>query len=120
MSQKILVVDDNVDTRELLHLYLTNAGYTVIIAADGGEGLYRAQADQPELIITDMTMPNLDGVGMIRQLRESPEFAERPIVALTAYGQEQQEEAIAAGANQALGKPMDLEQLVETVGALLK
>jgi CheY-like chemotaxis protein len=119
LSKKILVVDDAVDTRELLHLYLKTAGYTIFIAADGGEGLYRAKTDEPDLIITDITMPNLDGYDMIRQLRATEQFADTPIIALTAYGEEQLEKARQAGADKAVGKPMNLEELVELVNSLL-
>ncbi len=119
MSRTILVVDDTVDTRELLHLYLKGAGYTVIVAADGGEGLYRAKADGPDLIVTDITMPNLDGYEMIRQLRATEQFAEVPIIALTAYGEDQLEKTRQAGADRAVSKPMPLEELVELFHSLL-
>ena len=119
MSRKVLVVDDTVDTRELLHLYLKSAGYTVLLAADGGEGLYRAKSDGPDLIITDITMPNLDGYGMIRELRAPEQFADILIIALTAYGEEQLEKAREAGANEAVSKPMNLEDLVGLVNSLL-
>jgi CheY-like chemotaxis protein len=119
VSRKILVVDDTVDTRELLHLYLKSAGHTILLAADGGEGLYRAKADGPDLIITDITMPNLDGYGMIRELRATEQFADTPIIALTAYGEEQLEKAREAGANEAVSKPMNLEELVGLVNSLL-
>lgn len=119
MSKKILVVDDSVDTRELLHLYLKTAGYTVLLAADGGEGLYRTKMDEPDLIITDITMPNLDGFGMIRELRAIKQSANIPIIALTAYGEEQLEKAREAGADKAVSKPMNLEELVKLVTSLL-
>jgi CheY-like chemotaxis protein len=119
LSKKILVVDDSVDTRELLHLYLKTAGYTVLLAADGGEGLYRTKMDEPDLIITDITMPNLDGFGMIRELRAIKQSANIPIIALTAYGEEQLEKAREAGADKAVSKPMNLEELVKLVTSLL-
>jgi len=119
LSKKILVVDDSVDTRELLHLYLKTAGYMVFLAADGGEGLYQAKMDEPDLIITDITMPNLDGFGMIRELRATERFADIPIIALTAYGEEQLEKAREAGATEAVTKPMNLEELVRLVNSLL-
>jgi two-component system, chemotaxis family, chemotaxis protein CheY len=119
LSKKILVVDDTTDTRDLLHMYLKTAGYTVFMAADGGEGLYQAKMDEPDLIITDISMPNLDGYDMIRQLRAIEQFATVPIIALTAYGEEQLEKAREAGANQAVSKPMNLEELVELVNSLL-
>jgi CheY-like chemotaxis protein len=120
LSKKILVVDDSVDTRDLLHLYLKTEGYTVFIAADGGEGLYRAKMDAPDLIITDINMPNLDGFGMIRELRATEQFAGIPIIALTAYGEEQLVKARQAGANEAITKPMKLEELVELVNSLFQ
>ncbi len=120
MSKKILVVDDTVDTRDLVHLYLKTAGYTVFMAADGGEGLYQAKMDEPDLIITDINMPNLDGFAMIRELRATEQGANIPIIALTAYGEEQLEKAREAGANEAITKPMNLEELVELVNSLLQ
>jgi DNA-binding response OmpR family regulator len=119
LSKKILVVDDTTDTRDLLHLYLKSAGYTVFVAADGGEGLYQAKMDEPDLIITDINMPNLDGFGMIRELRATEQFANLPIIALTAYGEEQLERAREAGASEAVTKPMIMEELVALVNSLL-
>ena len=87
ISGKILVVDDTADTRELFHLYLTHAGYTVIEAADGREGLFRAKTDKPDVIVTDIMMPVMDGYAMIREIRGAPEIAATPIIALTAYGE---------------------------------
>lgn len=120
MSKTILVVEDTVDTRELLHLYLTKEGFTVITAADGGEGLYLAKSDHPDLIITDFNMPNLSGLDLIKQLREEPEFAKTPIIAVTAYGKDFSEEAKSAGANETMQKPFEFEALVALVKSLLK
>ncbi|HLL75816.1 MAG TPA: response regulator [Pyrinomonadaceae bacterium] len=119
MAHKILVVDDTVDTRDLLHLYLTKAGFTVIIAGDGGEGLYRAKAERPSLIITDINMPRLDGISMIRELRAEEETAAVPVIALTAYGREFREEAVRVGANAAKEKPFNFEELISQVWSLL-
>ena len=119
MAKTILVVEDTVDTRELLHMYLTKEGYTVVLAADGGEGLYRAKSDPPDLIITDISMPNLSGTDMIKQLREETEFAKVPIIALTAYGKDFSESAINAGATDTLPKPFEFEALIAQVRALL-
>ena len=119
MSKKILVVEDNNDSRELIHLLLTRMGFTVVDALDGREGLYKAHAEHPDLIITDIGMPHLDGIGMIRELRAQSYFEELPIVALTSYGRKQREEAIDAGANRVLRKPSALESLVTAVQELL-
>lgn len=119
MPKTILVIEDTVDTRDLIHLYLTKEGFTVITSADGGEGLYRAKSDQPDLIITDINMPNLDGIGMIKQLREESEFAGTPIIALTAYGKDFRDEAISAGANETMQKPFEFDELIALVNSLL-
>lgn len=120
MYHTILVVDDTVDTRELLHLYLTAAGFKVIIAADGGEGLYRAKADRPDLIVTDINMPNLDGISMIRQLRGEEETSAIPIIAITAYGREFTDEAVGAGADLAAEKPFNFDELIAQGRSLLE
>ena len=119
MSKTILVVDDNTDSRDLIHGLLTRMGFTVLDARDGRDGLYKAHAEHPDLIITDIGMPNLDGIGMIRELRAQSYFEDLPIVALTSYGQKQREEAMKAGANLVLRKPSVFESLVDAVKELL-
>ena len=120
MPKTILIVEDTVDTRELLHLYLTKEDFTVITSADGGEGLYRAKSDHPDLIITDINMPNLSGLDMIKQLREDSKFDRTPIIALTAYGKDFSEEAISMGASNTMQKPFEFDALVAMVKSLLK
>jgi CheY-like chemotaxis protein len=119
MPSKILVVEDNTDSRNLLHFYFTEKGYTVITAIDGAEGLYMTRAEKPDLIITDLTMPNLDGVEMISLIRAEPEIAGIPIAVYTAYGKELCQAAIQAGASQAFSKPFDLDNLNDFVSDLL-
>ena len=120
MPATILVVDDTVDTRDLIHLYLTGEGYTVLLAGDGGEGLYRAKAERPDMVITDINMPNMDGHTLIRELRAEEGFADLPIIALTAYGSEAAEEAKKNGANAVFAKPMNFEDLLAEVARLLE
>jgi len=119
MPKKILVVEDNADSRELIHVLLTRMGFDVLDALDGREGLYKAHAEHPDLIITDIGMPHLDGIGMIRELRAQSYFEKLPIVALTSYGRKQREEAIEAGANRVLRKPSVFDSLVKAVKELL-
>jgi len=90
--KKILVVDDNLDTRELTHLHLTTEGFTVIIAADAREGLYMAGVEHPDLIITDISMPGFTGIDMIKELRQQPDLANIPIIVLTAFGREEMDD----------------------------
>jgi CheY-like chemotaxis protein len=116
---KILVVDDNLDTREITHLHLTTEGFTVVIAADGREGLYMAGVENPDLVITDISMPGLNGIDLIRQIRSQPELADVPILVLSALGSGQLDDAIRAGANRAMNKPVLLDALVDEVRELL-
>jgi DNA-binding response OmpR family regulator len=118
-KKKILVVEDNLDTRELIHLHLTTEGYAVITAGNGQEGLYLAGAEHPDLMITDISMPELDGFELVRQLRTQSEFATLPILVLTAFGREQLDEAITAGASRALNKPVHFDELIDDVRELL-
>ena len=119
MPKKILVVDDNLDSRDLIHLHLTTEGYTVVTASNGQEGLYLASAERPDLIITDINMPELDGIELIRQLRAQREFETLPILVLTAFGRDQMDQAINSGANRALNKPAHFDALIDDVRELL-
>src|ERR1044071_7620298 len=119
MPKKILVVEDNLDMRELVHLYLTREGFLVVTASDGREGLYLANAEHPDLIITDINMPGLDGLELIRQLRALPEFKKLPIMVFTAFGFVERDNALRAGATRAADKPMEFETLIDEVNDLL-
>jgi CheY-like chemotaxis protein len=106
MPKKILVVEDDPDARELLRSILTLAGLNVVLARDGEEGLERAREVSPDLVITDISMPRLDGLGLIRRLREVPGLVNIPILAITSYGMEKAMDAIRTGANRALARPV--------------
>src|ERR1700742_3430685 len=120
MPAKILVVEDNLDMREVLHLYLKTEGFEVVTASDGREGLYMARAEKPDLILTDIHMPELDGISMVRELRTEPELKDTPIIAVTAFGGQQQDEVIRAGADRAINKPTHFESLIDDINELLK
>ena len=72
------------------------------------------------MIVTDLNMPEIDGIEMIKKIRALPEFKDLPIIALTAYGIDERNEAIRAGANRALDKPTHLEGLVDDIEEILK
>jgi DNA-binding response OmpR family regulator len=116
---KILIVEDNQDTRELLHYYFTNAGYIVPTAIDGQEGLYMAKVEKPDLIITDVSMPNMDGIEMVRQIRSDAEIAHIPILVFTALNSSTEEILAEAGANRVFHKPFDFDELQKIVRGLL-
>ena len=119
MPKKILVIEDSLESRELIHLHLTTEGYTVVTACNGQEGLYLAGAEHPDLIITDLGMPEMDGFEVVGQLRAQEEFKNVPIMVLTAFGREELNRAIIAGANRALNKPVHFDDLIEDVKELL-
>jgi CheY-like chemotaxis protein len=99
MPFKVFGVEGNLDTRELLQLYFTNAGYTVPTTVDGQEGLYMAKMEKPDVIITDITMPNMDGLEMTKQIRADSEITHIPILVFTALSSLTIEYPQEAGAN---------------------
>jgi two-component system alkaline phosphatase synthesis response regulator PhoP len=119
LERKILVVEDHPDSRDLLALYLRMQGYTVYTAEDGREGLKFIQLDCPHLIITDLSMPHLDGVEMIKRARQIPECRLTPIIVMTAYGNEEESVARKAGANHTIGKPIEYESLIHRINELI-
>ena len=119
MTEKILVVDDSDDTREMMAKLLELEAYMVITAEDGLIGFKKAESEQPDLIITDINMPNLNGIEMIKMIREQPVIKSVPILAITAYGSTVAEEARAAGADQATTKPIEFDSLIDGIKQLL-
>ena len=119
MSWKILIVEDNADNRELLAIMLQFKGFYIVTGIDGREGLDVAESEHPDLIITDLNMPNLDGFEMIRLLREHLELSATPILVLTAYGEGDLENAIKAGADLAMTKPTEFNSLMRCIEALI-
>jgi DNA-binding response OmpR family regulator len=116
---KLLVVEDTLDTRDLLHFYFTRAGYHVRTASDGEEGLYMTKVEKPDLILTDVAMPRMDGVEMIRAIRAESDFANIPIIVFTARSASSKEEIIEVGANRVFHKPFDFDELQKMVRGLL-
>ena len=98
MGKKILVVEDDFDTRYVLSLILRTEGYEVVTAADGECALAVAHGERPDLIITDINMPRLNGVELTRRLKLGQETSSIPVLAITAYGPMTMKNAISAGA----------------------
>ena len=119
MTEKILVVEDSDDTREMMARLLELESFAVITAEDGRAGLKLAASECPDLIITDINLPNLNGIEMIKALRRQPEFIDVPIMALTAYGRNMAAEALEAGADYAETKPIEFNTLIEGIQKLL-
>lgn len=120
MSAAILTVDDSASLRQAIRIALTSEGYSVTEAADGAEGLSKAGAQPFALIITDLNMPVMDGLTMIRELRSRPAHAGVPILFLTTESDAAiKAQAKAAGATGWLTKPFNADQLVGVVKKVL-
>jgi len=118
---KILVVDDEASIRDLLREVLTAAGHTVLTAPDGREALPLTLSEKPDLILTDIRMPKLDGLTLCKALRVNTETKHIPVVILTTYNtSEHMEAAMAAGADDFLPKPLNVEEVKIRVRSLLK
>lgn len=116
----ILSVDDSASIRQAIKIALSSQGHQVVEAANGAEGLSKAEAGGFSLIITDLNMPVMDGLTMIRSLRAKPAGAGVPIIFLTTESDAAlKSEAKAAGATGWLTKPFQPEQLVQVVKKVL-
>jgi CheY-like chemotaxis protein len=118
-QRTILVVDDFDDTRLLLRTWLQKKGYSVVEAENGKRAVEQAESQQPDLIIMDVEMPELDGLSATRQIRTLPNAKEVPIVVVSAYGADQfRDDALAAGCDAYVSTPFEpevLEKLIETL-----
>ena len=119
MSAKILIVEDNPDQRDFLAILLRQQGYAVATAIDGLEGIHQARNTNPDLIVCDITMPNLDGIDMVRALRKIPVYRNTPVLMLSAYGTNKLFEALDAGANHVMRKPLDFDLFSKAINRLL-
>ena len=118
MAKTILAVDDSTSIRQMVAFTLKSAGYNVIEAADGVEGLAKAKANAHiiNLVLTDQNMPNMDGLTLIKTLRGLPQFLATPILMLTTESSDAMKmQGKAAGATGWLVKPFDPHKLLEVV-----
>ena len=121
MSKTILTVDDSPSIRQMVAFTLRKAGYTVAEAGDGLQGVQAVQRETVHMVITDLNMPNMDGITMIRQLRALPQSRFIPIVMLTTESQpERKMEGKNAGATGWIVKPFTPEQLLAVVQKVLR
>ena len=117
---KILYVEDNDDNIYVVKSRLTRAGFTVLVAGDGEQGLAMATAERPDLILMDLSLPGLDGWEATRQLKAAPETKTIPIIAVSAHAMAgDREKALAAGCNDYETKPVDFPRLHAKIQALL-
>jgi two-component system chemotaxis response regulator CheY len=120
MAKTVLSVDDSASIRQMVKLTLAGAGYEVVQAGDGAEGLAKAQSAQVDLVVTDLNMPVMNGLGLIRELRKLPNYKGVPIIFLTTESDAAMKaEAKAAGATGWITKPFQQDQLVAVVKKVL-
>ncbi len=120
MSKTILSVDDSASMRALIKMTLSGAGYQVVEAVDGADGLAKAQASPVQMIVTDLNMPRMDGLAFIREVRKLAAYKGVPILFLTTESDDDKKrEAKAAGATGWIVKPFQPEQLLAVVRRII-
>ena len=119
MSRTILYVEDNEDNVYMLKSRLTRRGFTVLIARDGAEGVSLAAAEQPDLVLMDLSLPVLDGWEATRRIKADPRTRHIPVIALTAHAMAgDREKALAAGCDDFDTKPVEFQRLLGKMNAL--
>jgi CheY-like chemotaxis protein len=117
---RILVIEDNEMNRDMLTRRLIRKGYEVVSAIDGEQGLRVAAAEQPDLILMDMSLPVMSGWDATRELKSRPETRAIPIIALTAHAMaEDRDRALAVGCDDYDTKPVDMPRLLEKIQTVL-
>jgi len=120
MGKKIMTVDDSASVRQMVGFTLKNAGYEVVEAVDGKDALSKLNGAGVKMVITDLNMPNMDGLELIRNLRGDGGYKFVPIVFLTTESQEtKKQEAKTAGATGWIVKPFKPDQLLAVVKKVL-
>ncbi len=115
-NKKILIIEDNPMERRLLRMILNQLDYLLLEANDGKEGLAMAIKEQPDLIISNVKLPELNGLQLVRQLRNIPEFVDTPMIAFTAFAMEEDKtKALEAGYDKYISKPVHINMLTQEV-----
>ena len=125
MSEKtkpvIMVVEDNDDNLQLVLKVLGRRGYEMVGVVNGNEALERLNTINPDLILMDINLPDMDGYEVTRQIRRQEKFAALPIVALTAHAMVgDKKKSLAAGCDAYISKPINVRTFPETIAAILK
>lgn len=119
MAKKILIVDDSASIRQVVAIALRGAGYEVIDACDGKDALTKLNGDKINLIISDVNMPNMDGITFLKEVKKNPRYKFTPVIMLTTEaGQEKMAEGRAAGAKAWVVKPFQPPQMLDAVAKL--
>lgn len=117
----ILAVDDSASMRQMVSFTLKGAGYSVVEAVDGQDALSKARTTKVDLVLTDVNMPKMDGIALIKSLRALPTYKFTPILMLTTEsGNEKKAEGKSAGATGWIVKPFNPDQLLATIKKVIK
>lgn len=117
---RILIVEDNAILREMIRRRLMRRGYDLLLADDGARGLAVIQAEKPDLVLLDMSLPGMDGWTVAGKVKEKAETAHIPIIALTAHAMRgDRQRALEAGCDDYVSKPIDFELLTQKMQELL-
>ena len=120
MAKTILVVDDSLAVRQLVGVVLKSAGYDVVDAVDGRDALAKLSAHKVHLIISDVNMPNMDGISFVKAVKALPNYKFVPIIMLTTESQEtKKQEGQAAGAKAWMVKPFKPDAMLQAVAKLM-
>jgi len=120
MAKTIMVVDDSASIRQVVGIALKNAGYDILEGCDGKDALGRLTGQKVHLIVSDLNMPNLDGIGFVKQLKQMPAYKFTPVIMLTTESTDaKKQEGQAAGAKAWIVKPFKPEQLLGAVAKLV-
>jgi CheY-like chemotaxis protein len=118
---RILIVEDNMDTYELMHFILELNGYETFLAMDGRDGVNAARKQRPDLILMDLSMPEMDGWEATQRIKDDPITSSIPLIAVTARATPgDRARALKAGCDEYITKPMDLSELISMVNRALK
>ncbi len=121
MSKTALVVDDSVSMRQMVSFTLQSAGFETIEAGHGAEAIQQSEGKTLSLVVTDLNMPVMDGITLIKELRAKPAFKFTPILMLTTETQDtKKQEGKAAGATGWMVKPFNPDQLLQVVGKVVR
>lgn len=120
MGKLVLVVDDEALTRQMIVMFLKMAGYETVEAEDGVDALKLVDLHQPDALILDVMMPEMDGITMCRKLRANPATAAIPVLMLSGRSQVgAEEEGLDAGANAYMKKPMDHKEMLQILSEMI-
>lgn len=120
MNKKILIIDDSAVFRKIISVHLKNANFDLVEAGDGLEGLKKLEEGPVDLIVSDMNMPNMDGITFIKKVKSDAKHKFTPIIMLTTESQpEKKQQGVDAGAKAWLTKPFSPEELLDTISKLI-